>query len=138
MTPSAGYSKTPLIRKLGIKSGYSVRFVNQPDHYSDLIGPLPEDVTVGGEADKGPYDFIHLFADSGSVLNRDFPLCKNWMDRDGMIWVSWIKKASAMETDISEGDVRRMGLDLGLVDVKICAVDDDWSGLKFMYRKKDR
>lgn len=135
---SAGYSGTPLIRKLGIKPGNRLLYVNAPSHYPDLLGPLPEEVRMAQPGGGESVDFIHLFAENGASLHRHLPLCKKRLDKNGMLWVSWIKKASKLETDIAEGDVRGLGLELGLVDVKICAVDADWSGLKFMYRKKDR
>ncbi len=134
----AGYSKTPLIKKLGIKPGQRVRFVNAPKHYAKLIGPLPDDVKVAGPSARGPLDFIHLFTTTESDLGRSFPKLKKLLAKDGTLWVSWPKGGSSIPTDLKEGIVREIGLDAGLVDVKICAVDEDWSGLKFVYRIKDR
>lgn len=133
-----GYSGTPLIKKLGIKQGNSILLVNQPDHYLDLLGSLPDDVTIINDRNTGLADFIHLFVVDEKALHNDFPPLKSKLDKNGMIWVSWIKKSSKMETDINGNDVRSLGLELGLVDIKVCAVDDDWSGLKFVYRKEDR
>lgn len=133
-----GYSVTPLIKKLGIKSGNSILLVNEPDHYLDLLGSLPDDVTSLKEESAVSADFIHLFVGDEQALHNMFPPLKSKLDKNGMIWVSWIKKSSKMETDISENDVRDLGLQIGLVDIKICAVDEDWSGLKFVYRKEDR
>lgn len=130
-----GYSKTPLVRKLGIKPGNKILILNAPSHYLELIGQLPPGATVVDEAAGGELPFIHLFAKD---LIEYFPMAKDRLDKSGMLWVSWIKKSSKLETDISESDVRNLGLEIGLVDVKICAVDQDWSGLKFMYRKQDR
>lgn len=134
----AGYSGTPLIKKLGIKPGNTVMPVEAPDHYPELLGTLPDDVKLTDLEHKGRVDFIHLFAKDEQTLHNLFPPLKEKLDKNGMLWVSWIKKSSKLETDISERDVRELGLELGLVDVKICAVDEDWSGLKFMYRKEDR
>lgn len=133
-----GYSGTPLIKKLGIKPGNSILLVNQPDHYLDLLGSLPDDVTMINDRSTGLADFIHLFVGDEQALHNMFPPLKSKLDKNGMIWVSWIKKSSKMETDINGNDVRSLGLELGLVDIKVCAVDDDWSGLKFVYRKEDR
>lgn len=135
---SAGYSKTPLLRKLGIKPGNSILPLKAPPHYFDLLGELPPDVKAVDEESDQQVPFIHLFAKDFADLHKFFPIAKKRLKKDGMLWVSWIKKSSKMKTDISESDVRRLGLEIGLVDVKICAVDEDWSGLKFMYRKKDR
>lgn len=134
----AGYSQTPLVRKLGIKPGDRILLIKAPTHYLELLGELPQNVSVINKKSEGNLPFIHLFAKNSRDLIEQFPTAKELLAKDGMLWVSWIKKSSKMETDISESDVRRLGLDLGLVDVKICAVDEDWSGLKFMYRKKDR
>lgn len=133
----AGYSKTPLVRKLGIKPGNKILLIKAPDHYLDLLGELPPDVTIVEESEE-QVPFIHFFAKDEKDLKEYFPVAKKRLEKDGMLWVSWIKKSSKKETDISESDVRSLGLEIGLVDVKICAVDADWSGLKFMYRKKDR
>lgn len=135
---SAGYSGTPLIKKLGIKPGNIVMFVNEPDHYQALLDAFPENIEWVDLSHPDSVDFIHLFASNETLLHNLFPLCKEKLDTDGMLWVSWIKKSSRLETDISERDVRELGLRLGLVDVKICAVDEDWSGLKFVYRKENR
>lgn len=134
----AGYSGTPLVKKLGIKPGYTVMPVNEPKHYFELLGKLPEDVQVVNSSHQEPVNFIHLFAENKQKLHNYFPSLKPKLNKSGMIWVSWIKMSSNMETDINENDVRSLGLEIGLVDVKICAVDEDWSGLKFVYRKEDR
>lgn len=134
----AGYSGTQLLKKLGIKPGMTVMPVHEPNHYFDLLGELPEQVKLVRMGNPDPIDFIHLFAKNEKVLHSEFPLLKPLLNKEGSLWISWIKKSSTLETDISEGDVRSMGLKLGLVDVKICAIDEDWSGLKFMYRREDR
>ncbi len=135
---TAGYSKTPLIKKLGIKSKFSVLLVNEPDHYKELLGELPEGAELVDPEMNKAVDFIHFFAENEAVLKRYFPRLKEQFDKEGMMWVSWIKKSSKRKTDIAKRDVRRLGLKLGLVDIKICSVDADWSALKFVYRKKDR
>ncbi len=112
--------------------------VNQPDHYFDMLGELPEAVQiVEGDTDE-PVDFIHLFAENEAGLHNNLLPLKKKLAKDGSLWVSWIKGSSAKTTDINGNDVRELGLKSGLVDVKVCAVDEDWSGLKFMYRKEDR
>lgn len=135
---SAGYSKTPLVRKLGIKPGDTFLLPNGPSHHFDLLGKLPQDVTVLDEKPDSKVPFIHLFAENSKDLIEGFPGAKKRLKKDGMLWVSWIKKSSQIETDISQSDVRSLGLEIGLVDIKICVVDKDWAGLKFMYRKEDR
>lgn len=134
----AGYSGTPLVKKLGIKPGSTVMPVNEPEHYFDLLGELPGEVKLVRKGNPDMVDFIHLFAADEKTLHNELPTLKSNLDKNGMIWVSWIKKSSKSETDINEKDVRSLGLELGLVDVKICAVDKDWSALKFVYRVKDR
>ena len=133
----AGYSKTPLIKKLGIKPSYRVCFLHAPDHYAGLLGDLPEDVQLEDQL-LAPLDFIHYFALEEGKLAIDFPALKEALKKTGMVWISWPKKSSKIETDLSFDKVQRIGLFNGLVDTKICAVDQDWSGLKFMYRKSDR
>jgi hypothetical protein len=134
---TAGYSKNPLIVKLGIKPGMKVRFIDAPAHHGELLGPLPEEVAVS-RATRGPLDFIHVFTTSKAALTRDLPNLKKHLAKDGMLWVSWPKKTSSIKSDLNENLIRDVGLNSGLVDVKVCAVDDDWSGLKFVYRLKDR
>lgn len=135
---SSGYSNTPLIRKLGMKPGNSVLLINEPPGYLDLLGKLPDGVHFLDKNSEEDAEFIHLYAKNSVDLYKYFPIGKQRLKKDGMIWVSWIKKSSKMDTDISASDVRRLGLEIGLVDIKICAVDEDWSALKFVYRKKDR
>ena len=133
----AGYSGTPLIKKLGLKPGQRARFVGAPEHYLRLLGGLPEGVEVVA-ATRGRLDFIHLFATRGSELDRRVPPLVRHLADDGMLWISWPKGASSIETDLNGNLVRRRGLETGLVDVKVCAVDEDWSGLKFVVRRRDR
>lgn len=131
---SSGYSGTPLAKKLGIKPGTAVCTINSPANYRDLLAPLPADVTFSTNVTPGA-GLVHLFAlartDLVAALERIRPL----LATDGMIWVSWPKKASNVSTDITEDTIRAVALPMGLVDVKVCAVDATWSGLKLVIRK---
>ncbi|QSE99234.1 DUF3052 domain-containing protein [Fulvivirga lutea] len=133
---NAGYSGTPLAKKLGIKEGYKVLFVNQPEHYFNLFADLPE-IEEAKKTDS-ELDFIHLFVFTHKEMDAHFKSCKSQLAKKGTLWVSWPKKASKVPTDLDGNIVREYGLANGLVDVKVCAVDKTWSGLKFMYRIKDR
>ena len=133
---SAGYSGTPLPKKLGIKEGSRVTLLGAPDGFLDLLGALPPDVKVtsrtGGEA-----DVIVLFATKFSRLRSAFPKAIELMPPDsGMLWIAWPKKAARMDTDLDESLIRDFGLGLGVVDTKVCAIDDKWSGLRFSRRKQ--
>ena len=133
----AGYSGTPLVKKLGLKPAQRVLFVAAPDGYDALLGSLPDDVRVMRAA-RGELDFIHLFSKRQSDLLRRLPTLVRALAKDGTLWISWPKRASGVATDLSGDVVRGAGLQAGLVDVKVCAVDETWSGLKFMYRLRDR
>jgi hypothetical protein len=133
----AGYSNNPLIVKLGLKDGLAARFVNVPNHYAQLLGDIPDGVRVIKSA-RSPADFIHLFVRNKAELRKHLPALKKQLTKNGMLWVSWPKKSSPMFLDVTEDTVRESALKTGLVDVKVCAVDEDWSGLKLMYRLKDR
>ena len=137
VTNMAGYSGTPLPKKLGIKEGARIALVNAPKDFQSELGELPADVKFLKPATKS-LDIIVFFVLSERVLTRDFAKLAERLVANGMIWIAWPKKSSGVTTDLSEGRVRQIGLDAGLVDVKICAVDDTWSGLKFVYRLKDR
>ena len=133
----AGYSATPLVKKLGIKDGFHVALVDSPKDFQKELGTVPPGVKFKTSTSK-PLDLVLLFVRSESELERKFlPLAAN-LNANGMIWVAWPKKSSGVPTDLSFNNVQRIGLDAGLVDVKICAVNDIWSGLKFVYRLKDR
>ena len=134
---SSVYSGTPLIKKLGIKENFRVRFIQAPDDYLDLLGNLPVGVKILKRKSK-EVDFIHLFAKSQKELDRHFFKIKEEIKKDGMIWVSWYKKASKISTDLNEDIIRNTALANGLVDVKVCAVDEKWSGLKIVWRKENR
>ena len=133
----AGYSKNPLVVKLGLKPGMRARTINAPANYFDLLGPLP-DGAVFARSTSGKFDFIHWFAMSVSDLKPAWAAIRQSLARDGMAWISWPKKSSPMHRNLDENIVREQGLAAGLVDVKVCAVDEDWSGLKFVRRLKDR
>ena len=133
----AGYSGTQLIKKLGIKEGYRIALVNAPKGFEKELGSLPSDVRSLARP-AGPLDFVLLFTKSVAALERDFSNLAEMLLPNGMLWVAWPKKASGVATDLSENNVRQIGLDAGLVDVKVCAVNDVWSGLKFVYRLQDR
>jgi hypothetical protein len=133
----AGYSGTPLVKKLGIKPGARVAIVNAPDDFQATLGDLPEDVTLAKPTTTS-LDLILYFVLSERILVRDFAKLAQRLTSNGMIWIAWPKKSSGVTTDLNFDRVQRIGLDAGLVDVKICAIDDTWSGLKFVYRLKDR
>jgi len=134
----AGYSNTPLIKKLGIKEGFRVGFVNSPTGFRKDLGSLPVDVKVSVTNLTKPLDLIILFVTNESALRATFPLLAEKLTANGMLWIAWPKKSAKVSTDLSFDNVQRIGLDAGLVDVKICAVNEIWSGLKFVYRLKDR
>jgi hypothetical protein len=134
----AGYSETPLLKKLGIKPGQHIKTLNEPGGYWDWLSPLPEGVKMKEKPGPRTLDFIHLFAKEKKVFEREFLNHKKWLKKDGMLWVSWPKKSSGTVTDLDENGIRNFGLNNGLVDVKVCAVDNQWSGLKFVFRLKDR
>lgn len=137
MPQPAGYSGTPLLKKLGIKPGMKVLARAAPDSYWDLLGKIPAGVVVQTRLRPG-VDFIHLFVKDAAALADELPRCLNAIQPDGIIWVSWPKKASKVPTDMTEDVVRQVALPLGLVDIKVCAVDEVWSGLKLMIRKELR
>lgn len=133
----AGYSGTPLAKKLGIKTGSRVALVNAPKNFPALLDDLPADVKFLKPASKS-LDLILFFVLSEQLLARDFAKLAERLTTNGMIWIGWPKKSSGVATDLTFDRVQRIGLDAGLVDVKICAIDETWSGLKFVYRLKDR
>jgi hypothetical protein len=132
-----GYSGTPLHKKLGIKSGQKVYVYEPPENYLSLLEGLPEDVKFL-KAVRNKLDFIHIFAKSRSELSQTLKKYRYKIKDDGMIWVSWYKKASKIPTDITEDTIREIAFTLGLVDIKVCAVDEKWSGLKLVIRKENR
>jgi hypothetical protein len=133
----AGYSKRSLVEKLGLKAGFKTRLINPPPAYEAALGELPPGVTLV-EAGAGPLDFIQFFTKERADLEAQFAALKHELAPAGMLWISWPKKASKLKTDLDENIIREIGLAHGLVDVKVCAIDETWSGLKFIYRLKDR
>ena len=133
----AGYSSTPLPKKLGIKEGSRIALINAPDNFQRELGTLPQDAVFVERVTK-PLDIVLLFVLSERALLRDFAKLADKLATNGMIWVAWPKKSSGVATDLTFERVQRIGLDSGLVDVKICAIDEVWSGLKFVIRLKDR
>lgn len=132
-----GVSKKTLVDKLGIRTGIIASIINAPDNYQQLLGELPANVRFSSGLSAG-VDFIHFFTKSHTELVQIFPSLKKALAVKGMLWISWPKGASKMPTDLKENAVREIGLANGLVDVKVCAIDENWSGLKFIYRIKDR
>ena len=156
---TAGYSGTPLAKKLGIKEGFAVAAVNAPDGFARLLEPLPAGVTISryvGTLPDGHHpardaltgapcrvsarktDIIHFFTNSRDELAEGLTKYKGLIKQNGSIWVSWYKKAAKLPTEITEDVVRDVALPLGLVDVKVCAVDEKWSGLKLVIRRENR
>ncbi|HEV2387932.1 MAG TPA: hypothetical protein VGS20_11830 [Candidatus Acidoferrales bacterium] len=133
----AGYSGTPLVNKLGIKEGHRVAFLDEPPHYRRALGQLPRGVLCLSRF-AGKFDLIQLFTTAASQLERGFARARKHLDSNGALLVSWPKRSSGVSTELDENAVRRIGLALGLVDVKVCAVDHTWSGLKFVRRLNDR
>lgn len=134
---SKGYSTRTLVQKLGIKSGDKVRFIEAPTHYFNLLGDFPDEVEIM-ETNEKRANFIHLFAKDLATFEQHFLQLKDEIEKNGMIWVSWYKKSSKIPTDLNENIIRNTALSVGLVDVKVCAVDESWSGLKIMWRKENR
>ena len=137
MSDPAGYSGKPLAAKLGIKPGHRVKITAAPPDYADLVAPLPAGVSLAPNL-KPPVDIWHLFARTRTELEARLPECIDAIRPAGTLWVSWPKKASGVATDLTEDGIRELALPLGLVDVKVCAVDTTWSGLKLVIRKELR
>jgi hypothetical protein len=134
----AGYSGTPLWKKLGYKEGIAAHIDGAPKGYVDSLA-LPSDVKVNwAECPNEGIGFVHVFTNSKSALKTKLQRLRKLIAADGVIWVSWPKKSSGVETDITEDVVREVALPMGLVDIKVCAVDETWSGLKLMIRKELR
>ena len=133
----AGYSGTPLAKKLGIKPGFRVKTRNAPADYNCLLNPIPQDVSVSTRL-RGEVDLWHFFTASRKELSVRLESCLKEIKQNGMIWVSWPKKSSDVPSDVTETTIREVALPLGLVDVKVCAFDETWSGLKLVIRKVNR
>jgi hypothetical protein len=133
----AGYSGTSLAKKLGIKEGHRVAFPSAPTGFTDLLGRLPEDVSIKSRA-SGPLDVIVFFTKSRAGLERRLPGLRRAMDPAAGLWIAWPKRSSGVETDMTEDVARELGLANRLVDNKVCAIDDTWSGLRLVIRLEDR
>ena len=132
-----GYSGTPLAKKLGFKPGHRVRLSGAPTHYRTLVSPVPDSITISNRITK-EIDIWHIFTNSYSELEAKLPELMQGIRTNGTIWVSWPKKASGVPSSVTEDSIRAIALPLGLVDVKVCAVDETWSGLKLVIRKELR
>ena len=133
----AGYSGTPLVQKLGIKPGHRISTLHEPASFARALGPLPENASFVGSTARD-VDVIVAFEKALHAFQKQLPLLANRIKSDGMIWVAWPKKASGVATNVGENAVRDFALTLGLVDIKVCAIDETWSGLKLVVRKENR
>lgn len=133
----SGYSGTPLPQKLGIRPNARLYLEGAPDDYHRLVAPLPAGVQFVPRIDAAT-DLVHLFATRRVLLGRALRSARRMMRADAVIWVSWPKKSAALKSEVSEVVIRELALPLGLVDIKVCAVDDTWSGLKLMLRRSER
>lgn len=134
----AGYSGTPLAKKLGIKEDFRLQFVGAPSDFRTNLGQFPSGVKFPRSPEPKSLDLILLFVKTEKSLRLEFANLMERLKSTGMLWIAWPKKSSGVATDLSFDVVQRIGLASGLVDVKICAIDDIWSGLKFVYRIRDR
>jgi hypothetical protein len=134
---AAGYSETPLAKKLGIKSNFRIRLIDPPAYYFKLFSDWPEEVNILHE-NKTKKNFIHYFVTQASALKKNIRSLRNELEPNGMLWVSWYKKSAKMPTDVTEDFIRNLALANGLVDIKVCAVDELWSGLKLVIPVKER
>jgi hypothetical protein len=134
---TSGYSGTPLPRKLGLKEGMAVAFLDPPDQLPDLLGPIVTALSINNRLDQHQ-DLVLVFVTSAAELGRRTSVLKAAIAPNGMIWVAWPKRASKIPTDITEDVIREIVLPTGLVDVKVCAIDETWSGLKLVIRRELR
>lgn len=132
-----GYSGTPLGKKLGLKEGFKIRIINEPDDYRGLLTDLPDNIQFL-TSKRQKKNIIHLFVKKAKELNNQLAGLKTEIEENGMIWVSWPKKASKIDTDIDENVIRVLALANGLVDIKVCAINEVWSGLKLVIPLKNR
>ena len=135
---TSGYSGKPLEQKLGLKTGQKAYIHKSPKKYSTFLNSVPDGLTWLKYDDDESADFIHFFANERIILEAEIPFLKNKLRKSGMLWISWPKKSSKLFIDITEDTLREILLPIGLVDIKVCAVNQDWSGLKFMWRKELR
>lgn len=127
----------PLLKKLGIPATGRALFIGAPDHFAKLVGPMPAGLEVVTRATTG-LDYIHVFTTREADLLKRLEQLVPKLAKTGSMWISWPKKSSGVATDVTEDVIRKHALRIGVVDVKVCAVDETWSGLKLMYRVKDR
>jgi hypothetical protein len=137
MPSTSGYSGTPLAKKLGFKEGIRICVYDPPSDYLTLVAPLPDGANVSHTLGSDTA-VVHLFTTKKTVLAKRLAGLRDRIHPDATVWVSWPKKASGVETDITEDTIREVALPIGFVDVKVCAVDETWSGLKLMIRKELR
>ncbi|WP_428407906.1 DUF3052 family protein [Hyphococcus sp.] len=139
---TAGYSGTPLLKKLGVKDGQAALLIAVPNEIKGLSGFKNWSRVKAAKTPRGisggPYDYAHFFTASETALKAALPAIKKTLNEDGMIWVSWPKKSSGVPSTVTEDTVRNLALKIGLVDVKVCAIDETWSGLKLVIPVKDR
>lgn len=133
----AGYSGTPLVEKLGIKPGTILVTIDAPDHYRKLLGKIPSGVNFATRP-TGNSKFVHFFVRERRILEKNLRSLRPKIPDDAVVWVSWPKKSSGVATDVTEDVIRTVALPLGFVDIKVCAVDETWSGLKLMIRRENR
>lgn len=133
----AGYSETPLPKKLGLKAPLVLVAIDAPHEYLTWLGELPAGVQIVSKA-RNPIQAAHLFVTKRATLKNNLVLFRKQLEQNGFVWVSWPKKAAKVETDISEDTIRDIALPLGFVDIKVCAVSNVWSGLKLVIRKSER
>lgn len=137
MMNATGYSGTPLAKKLGIKENFTIRIINNPSYYFDLFSDMPVGIKIITGKDI-KVNFIHYFATNLKALYKDISLLRSQLEPNGMLWISWYKKSSKIETDVTEDLIREIALKNKLVDIKVCAVDEVWSGLKLVIPVKER
>ena len=135
--PGAGYSGTPLPRKLGIGAGARVALIAAPEGFAAVLGALPDGARVHTRL-RGRFDVIVAFTTRRAALERRLPTLRAALEPVGGLWLAWPKRASGVATDLGDNEVRTLGLATGLVDNKVCAIDETWSGLRFVYRRADR
>ena len=134
---TSSYAGTPLVKKLGIKENFTIKIVNQPAGYSELLGTMPHGVTFY-DSNKKKKNFIQLFSKTRTELESEIHGLLKELEPDGMLWICWPKKASKVATELTRNVVRETGLKHGLVDIKVCAINNIWSGLKFVLPVKSR
>jgi hypothetical protein len=134
---AAGYSSNPLYKKLGLKEGFIIKTIHPPSDYKELLGDIAGKIIFKNRASEN-LDLIHFFTNTISELEKVLPALKQQIKKNGIIWISWYKKSAGKPTELTENIIRDTALAVGLVDVKVCAVDEDWSGLKLVFRIKDR